>query len=131
MPLKLISITFEHAPKIPGVRSGDMTTVNCYEPSDALRNWRVIMRGPSLFFVSPAGWWPGRNPSEFDPKGPCRVHEVPRASCYLHWTGSDSDIDAVIVKGKFESPPFAREPEPTPAPERILDKLDPSQLGDA
>jgi hypothetical protein len=103
MAIKLASITFQHAPRIPGLRSGDIVTIECENPSGSMRGWRALLRGPSLFLVSPPGW----NPRDQDRVGkfgdPTLIHEVPRATCYFHWIGEDKDVEKVA---KFDSPPF-------------------------
>lgn len=132
--LKLTSVTFENAPRIPGVRPGDMTTITCENPSTPLVGWRAILRGAALFLVSPKGWKTGKPASEWDPEGPSMIHEIPRIHCFFHWEGEQADIDAAITKGKFESPPFGP-PASTllsaSLPSKgILAQLDPSQMGD-
>ncbi len=132
MTLKLDSITFDHAPRIPGVRAGDMIQIICEQPTGPLVGWRVILRGNSVFFASPKGWRPGVQPHDFAPDGPQLMHEVPRAHVFMHWSGDAADIDAVITKGKFETPPFGQPVAVRPVVEGkgILAQLDPSQLGD-
>ncbi len=107
--IKLQSITFENAPKLPGLRPGEMTTLKLEEPNDNLVGWRAILRGSVLFLVSPAGYKIGGKASERDASGPCTIHEVPRSNCYFTWVGAVDDL-AGMLKG-FESPPFGR---PTP-----------------
>lgn len=133
MPVKLVSITFENAPRIPGVRAGDMTVVLCDTPATPLFGWRALLRGTSLFFVSPRGWLPGRHSHEWDETAPSVIHEVPRVHVFLQWSGDLADVDTILAKGKFETPPFGPPPAARPIIEPgkgILAQLDPAQMGD-
>lgn len=132
--MKLVSITFESAPKLPGIRPGDLCTINCDRPDGAMRGWRVMIRGAAIFFVSPAGFQTNVSPMAWDKTKPPIVHEVPRANCYLQWSGpsSPADIDT-LVKSKYDSEPLGEPFEVVvpEAPKSILAQLDPSQMGDA
>ena len=134
MTLKLDSITFETAPRLPGIRPGDMSTIDCENPNTPLIGWRAMLRGGPLFLVSPKGWKPGSKAPDWDPNGPAVIHEVARSHCFFHWSGSVEDIDT-IAKGKFETPPFGKvlpvSVQPTEGKRGILSQLDPSQMGDA
>ena len=129
MTLRLNSITFNHAPQIPGIRQGDLVTIKCHEPANAMKGWRAILRGPALLLISPPGWMPGRPPHDWDPKGACTMHEVARSNCYLHWSGTEVDSEE-ILKGKFVSPPFGPEAKPPEVIFTAAPVLDPSQIGD-
>lgn len=125
---KLKAITFLHTPKIPGLRAGDLGTIDCAAPASTLRGWRALVRGPMLFLVSPPGWAPGRNARDaaIAPSDPCSIHQVPLNQCFLHWEGSDGDVDKVA---KYTSEPFGPPPE-VPEPS-LLSQLPPEQMGDA
>lgn len=128
--MKLMAITFDRAPRIPGVRPGDLSTVDCSNPTAALKGWRFLLRGPSVFFVSPPGWMTGRPPHDWNPKGDCSVHQVPMADCFLHWSGDPAEIDTVLTKGKFDSPAFGSELPVQEPPVSLLSKLDKKDIGD-
>ncbi len=131
--MKLVSITFESAPRIPGIRPGDMSTIKCAQPEGAMRGWRVAIRGASVFFISPAGWEQGKTFMQWDPKKAPTIHEVPRASCFFQWDGFPDEIDALMKSGKHDSEPFGaafEKPVVEEAPKSILAQLDPSQMGD-
>jgi hypothetical protein len=132
--LKLVSITFENAPRLPGIRPGDLSTLECEKPNTPMIGWRAIIRAGAIFLVSPRGWKSGRHPKEWNSDEPSVIHEIPRANCYLHWAGDSSDIESML-KTKFETPPFGP-PIPPPdveIPSRggLLAGLDPKDMGDA
>ena len=133
--IKLVSITFTNTPRLPGLRAGDMSTIQCERPDGSMRGWRVAIRGASVFFISPAGFVPGVSPMAWDKNKTPIVHEIPRSSCYFQWAGpqGSADFDA-IVKNKYDSEPFGEPFEAPPEPEApkgFLSQLDPSQMGDA
>ena len=127
--MKLVSICFAQAPRIPGLRPSAFSSIECDNPHEQLKHWRVSLRGPAVFLISPPGWMTGRRSHEWDPKGARVIHEIPRANCYLQWSGDEGAVD-MIVKGKYESEPFGGpiqvRAEPAPEPE-----IDPKDLGDA
>jgi hypothetical protein len=130
--MKLVSITFETAPRIPGIRPGDMVTIKCDQPEGAMRGWSVSIRGASVFFISPPGWKQGETHSQWDKRKNPVMHEVPRSGCYFQWDGVRDEIDAFMKSGKYDSAPFGT-PFDQPAeepPKSILGQLDPSQMGD-
>lgn len=130
--MKLVSITFQNAPRIPGIRPGDMSTINCDRPDGAMRGWRVAIRGGTIFFISPRGWVNGQSFMQWDQKKPRIIHEVPRSECYLQWSGDESEVEPVL-KNKYDSEVFG-EPYVNPEIEKptpLLSQLDPSQMGDA
>lgn len=63
--------------------------ITCSSPPSTLRGFRVLVRGPAVFLVSPPGWLPGLNRTVMDPKGKCRTWEVPRVNCAMVWEGED------------------------------------------
>ncbi len=104
--MKLKSITFNSTPKLPGLRPGDLTTLDCEQPVGVLRGWRALIRGASVFFVSPPGWTPNGNQGVVGDA--CVIHEVPRMNCYFQWSGhEDGDVEKVA---KFTTPPFGPAP---------------------
>lgn len=129
--MKLKEITFESTPRIPGMRAGDLQTISCDTPLDALRGWHLEIKGASVFLVSPPGYKKGqpRN-AETEVSGECVVVEVPRINCYLHWQGHMKDMGKVA---NYVSEPFGYkppEPDAAPATGSLLAQLDPSQVGD-
>lgn len=109
--MKLVVITFKTAPNIPGVRAADLATIRLNNPGSQLLGWKVLLRGPSLFFVSPPGWKaPGRHTEGTDLQ---TIHEVPRINTFLYWEGTTDEIASVT---KYDSPPFGPETEPVVAP---------------
>lgn len=130
--MKLVAITFEGAPRIPGIRAGAMSEFKILEPHESVRHWTVSIRGASVFLVSPPGWTLGRPWHEWDPTGARVVHEVPRVNCFLHWSDV-SDVDALAkVAGKYDSEPLGGPvPKKDTAPKSLLEQIDPKDIGDA
>lgn len=132
--MKLNRITFARIPALPGIRAGDLSTLDLENPAAPLRGWRLALRGPHVFLISPPGW-NARNqttPTARDPKGPTVVHQIPATDVFLHWEGDAVEIESML-KGnfsKFESQPFgpppSAEPIKTPAA-----PIPPGQTGDA
>ncbi len=114
MTLKLKSVTFSVAPRIPGVRPGALSTIDCDNPHSQLIDWQISVRGQSIFFISPPGWVTNDR-LERDPKGPVQIHEVPRADATLSWTGDIADIENALKSVKFDTGPMR-----TPAPEATV-----------
>jgi hypothetical protein len=114
--LRLKSLTFDKAPRIPGVRPGDMTSVDCDNPTTPLAGWQICIRPTVVYFVSPPGWAPvnASQPGIRDAKGPVEIHEVPRSNVYLSWTGDTADVEIALKGGKYDSAPLGTKPaEPT------------------
>lgn len=130
--LKLKTVTFDRAPKLPGIRAGDLSTLDCANPG-ALEGWRIVLRGPAMFLVSPPGWTPNENrATKRDPKGPHVVHEIPRSDVYFQWTAdAGEDVETVLKTGKWESEPLGFKPVAVDADKPILAQIPPSQVGDA
>lgn len=128
----LVSITFTQSPRLPGVRAGAMESIAIDSPHEALKHWRIAIRGASVFFISPPGWRTGKKWHEWDVLGRSTIHEVPRALVVLQWSGTPEAIDT-IVKGKYDSPmfggpvPVVKDPPLVPDPPEI----DPKDMGDA
>lgn len=132
--IKLAGLTFGETPRIAGLRSVDLITIDCDNPSPPMRDWRIIVRGPSIFLISPPGWTTATQtrPADRDPKGPVVVHEVPRASVFLQWQSDDTDPNAVIqATSKHETPPLGFKPAPIEPAKSILSQIPIGQTGDA
>lgn len=129
--LKLQALTFGNVPRFPGLRASDLITIECDKPQEAMKDWRIIIRGATVFFVSPPGWTPGKTKREW--KGDTvTVYEVPRADVNLQWGGSPDDIEQMLKgNNKWETPPLGLKP-PSAVPE-VLPGLavPPGQMGDA
>lgn len=103
--LVLKSIAFTKAPKVQGLRFGELSELSCEDPPAALKGWQAIVRGSSLVLVSPPGWAPNNHAGT--PKGVRKIHEVPRNNCFLAFEGDLDDVKAVMDLSKtFTSPPF-------------------------
>lgn len=76
--MKLVSISFCNIPRMPGLRPTDLGTIILDKPGDALKDWRLVIRGAQAFFVSPPGWTPDhsvrRARTASASSGPCVVH---------------------------------------------------------
>lgn len=131
---KLKKITFDRAPKWPGIRAGDLTTLDCDNPPTQLCDWKIVLRGQTVYFVSPPGWTVGENRAtrQRDPKAPSVVYEAPRDGVFLEWHATgEADIEALMKGGKFESDPLGWKPLPVEADKPILAQIPPGQMGDA
>lgn len=127
----LLTVTFTETPRLPGVRAGEMSSIELDKPHEALKHWRLAVRGASVFLISPRGWRQGKKRHEWDDNGANIVHEIPRALCVFQWSGSPDLID-IVAKGKYDSPPFGG---PLPDREKLAPppepEIDPKDLGDA
>lgn len=86
-------------------RLGHLGYVDMSQPADKLLGWKLSLRGPAVYLVSPPGWAPNKlRAHERDPKGPHLVIEVPRTDVVLYWEG-DASVDALA---KYDSPPMER-----------------------
>lgn len=107
MALTLKSITFKSAPRIPGIRPGDCTEMNCENPPESLKDWHVVIKGATVMLISPPGWRSGSYTRESGGKGPRRFHEIPRNNCFLYFEGELEEIKAIQDPSKvFTSDPF-------------------------
>lgn len=129
--MKLISITFGSTPKLPGLRPTDLGTIMLDKPGEALRGWRLFLRGAQAFFVSPPGWVADQSEKRRDAKGPVVIHEVARDELRMQWSAAPDEVDAVCKNNKWESPPFGWTPEPVTSDKPILAQIPTSQIGDA
>jgi hypothetical protein len=130
--MKLKKITFARVPALPGIRAGDLSSLDCDNPG-VLKDWRLVLRGPSVFLISPAGWGPSENRgTKRDPKGPVTMYEIPRVDVFLQWAaGDEADIEAVLKGGRYDSEPLGWKPTPVESDKPILSQIPASQLGDA
>lgn len=128
--MKLLTITFKATPRMPGVRASELSTIKLREPGDALKGWRLSIRGQQVFFISPPGWVRDQNNKRRDAGGPVTVFEVPRAEVYLEWEGSAEDLEALFKGGKWESPPFGPPPKALDPAKPLLEQVPPHQMGD-
>jgi len=132
--MKLNKITFARIPALPGIRAGDLSSLDLDNPAAPLRGWRLALRGPSVFLISPPGWTTATQttPQNRNPNGPVVVHQIPAAEVFFHWEGPAADIDALLKGGlsKFESQPFGP-PTPVASDKPILEQIPPGQTGDA
>lgn len=109
--IRLVTLTLT-CPPLNGLYN--VTTINCAEPDARIRGWRALIRGPAVFLVSPRGWKLSTPEQLFDPHGPRRVYEIPRADCVMSWA-TDDDL-AVDKLQKFDSEPFQK-----PSPVMVAD----------
>lgn len=130
--MKLNTITFKAIPKMPGMRPGDLITIDTAKPGDGLKDWRVSIRGQQVFFISPSGWVSDRSVKQRDAKGPITVFEIPRAEVIFGWSGPSDELEAILKGGKYDSEPFGFVPTPVVSDRPILDQVvPPGQMGDA
>lgn len=131
--LKLTGITFYETPRIPGLRPGALSSINCEEPHQSLIGWRVVVRGQIVAFVSPPGWSISNRdrPHVRDPKGPMYLYEVPRTTVCLEWLGDEAAIDVISKGGRFEALLGPRTPIPVADDKPILSQIPAGQMGDA
>jgi hypothetical protein len=89
-------------PQLP-LGLGNTGEFRCSDPPNALVGWRILVRGPAVFLVSPTGWAAGLARALMDPKGKRRTIEVPRVQCVLVWDGED-----VAKLQSFDGEPMER-----------------------
>lgn len=128
--MKLLSITFRAIPRMPGIRADALSTIDCEKPHDALKGWRLSLRGQQVFFISPPGWVRDQNNRQRDPSGPVTVFEVPRAEVCLEWKGAADELEALFKGGRFESEPFGPPAKPIDPTKPLLDQVPAHQIGD-
>ena len=135
--MKLISITWCATPRLPGLSASDIGKINCQNPGDAIRNWKLMIRGSQVYFVSPAGWSRDhslRRAVDTTPAGPTTVYgPIPLSDIKLEWSLDDpGELDSLFkVINKYESEPFGWKPAPVAGDKPILAQIPPAQLGDA
>lgn len=131
--MKLISITFGTTPRLPGIRATDVGKIDLDKPSDAIAGWRLVLRGQSAFFISPAGWVPDRSQKRNEATGPVTIFEMPRAELMLQWacSNNEKELEDVLKGGKFESPVFGWKPAEVASGKPILAQIPASQMGDS
>lgn len=128
--MKLVSVSFKVIPRLPGMRPGDLINIQCDKPGEALRDWKISIRGQQVFFISPRGWIRDQNMKR-DPQGPVAVFEMPRGEMYFQWEANADELEMLYKGGKFETPPLGWMPEPIVADKPLLAQIPSSQMGDA
>lgn len=132
--MRLVSITWGTIPRLPGLRPSDTGRILCDNPASPLKDWRVFVRGPQIFFVSPPGWSADQSARSRDPLSPRTVFGPMAASdVYLEWQ-AETEVEVLALldgKMKFESPPFGWRPAPPLNVKPFLEQITPSQVGDA
>lgn len=103
--MRLAQITFLSAPPCPGLRPGNLISINCDDPPVPLRGWILHVRTAFVYLVSPPGWRVGVNEDQWDPKGERRMFEISRPSVVLSWGGDVPELEGVA---KFTSEPFGK-----------------------
>lgn len=96
--IKLVAIS---PPAIPG-SLGALGIVVCADPTPKMRGWRVAIRGPAVFLISPCGWEPGKALPLLDKSGPRRIVEVPRSECVMQW--ETDDVAEIEKLQRFDAP---------------------------
>ncbi len=129
--MKLLSISFNAVPRMPGLRPGEVSTIDVVKPNDAIRGWRLSIRGQQVFFISPPGWQRDHEKNRNrDPHGPITVFEVSRADVTFQWQGTPDELETILKSGKYDSPePFGGLP-PIAADKPLLAQVPPHQMGD-
>lgn len=155
--IKLVSVNFTTTPRMPGLCPTDLGSFTTEKPGDALKNWRIVIRGGQVFFVSPPGWTPdqsSRSRGRLKSEGTITVHgPVALSEVYLEWrvvpepspidpknpTKEQEPFDVRAAReldllykgiGKYESEPFGFEPAPVMADKPILEQIPAGQMGD-
>ena len=122
--MKLVAVSCNTIPRMPGMRPGDLITIECETTTGPMKGWRISIRGQQVFFISPRGWVRNAD-ARRDPDGPLTVFEVPRSDVTLQWGGNPDELEAILKSGKYDSEPFGP-PPPPPAPPAVA-----TELGDA
>lgn len=131
--MKLASLSFKAIPRLPGVRPGDLVTIECDKPTEALKGWSVSVRGQQVFLVSPPGWVRDQSVKNRDMKGPVTIFEIPRAEVIFMWSCMPDEVEASLKGGKYDSEPFGPPPAPLipiDAEKSILAQIPPNEIGD-
>lgn len=130
--MKITGITWSTSPRLPGLRASDINKIDCAQPG-ALKDWRVVIRGSQVFFVSPLGWKRDQSVKR-DPAGPTVVFgPIPMSELYIEWQIDDDKELATLLAGKlqYESEPFGFTAVPLDESKPILEQIPPGQMGDA
>jgi hypothetical protein len=132
---KLKCITFDRCPKHPRhPRRRPVRPLDLDNPPSSLKDWKLVLRGGSMYLISPPGWTTQESRANMrNPNGPSVVHEIPRTDAFLHWITNDAaDLDALFKNGgKYESQPLGWKPAPVEDDKPILSQIPPSDIGDA
>ncbi len=125
--MKLVSLSFNSIPRMPGFRAGDICVIESAKPQ-AFLGWRVSIRGERVFFVSPPGWEAGS--TKVRAGGPVTIFETSRIEVTFQWSGNELEIETILKGGKYDSEPLGPPPE-LAKPKSLLDQVPASQLGDS
>lgn len=129
--MRLTDISFGSIPRLPGLRPTDLGRINLERPGEALRGWRLFLRGTLAFFVSPPGWTPDVSQKNRNPKGPVVIYQMDAREVILHWSASDDELELVLKGGKYESPAFGTiYPSPVVSDKPLLAQVPAGQMGD-
>lgn len=113
MTAKLLSFTLKSSPNL--IKLGVIGTVDVSGGKDEvqpdfvnpgiMRGWRLLLRGPIAYLVSPPGWAREKqHPHEWDAKGPCIVHRLSSEDVIVRWSVSgEFDPDKLV---RFDSDAF-------------------------
>lgn len=132
--LKLCNMTFVHAPpRMPGIRAGDLTFIDCENVSGALMGWTLSIRGQTLYMISPPGWThaTANDPPRRDPNGPRFVQQIPLNNVFFGWQGDADGLDTLMKGGKWDAPnPLGWRPVVIETNKPLLSQVPPGQMGD-
>lgn len=98
---------------------GSLGNVVCDKPPNQVRGWRVLIRGPAVYLVSPHGWSAGKPFAHFVEAEPRQVFEVARADCKFQFAMSGDDLAEIDKLQRYDSDPMG-----VVAPEIDLDELE-------
>lgn len=134
--MKLVSLTWGTTPRLPGLRPTDTGKIQLDNPGDALRNWKLLIKGKELYFISPEGWSRDHSSrtSSHVPGAPTTVFgPMPLTEVYLEWNVDNEAELAALTAGKltYESPPFGWKPVAVDPEKPMLDQIPAGQMGDA
>lgn len=129
---KLRYIMFDKAPdKVPGVRAGDVSKLDLFNPTAQLYGWQVRVRRNTIYMISPPGWDESNatEPRRRNEDGPCVIVEIPRANAYLRWEAAPDEILELMKSEKWDSGVLGPS-KPVVEGEPILAQIPKHQLGD-
>ena len=128
--MRLVTISLNALPRLPGMRPGDLITIDCDKPNDAMRDWKFVIRGQSAYLVSPPGWVRDRGTAR-DPKGAVTAYgPLPMNNISLQWQATADELETLYKNAKWESPPFGWTPAPIDNTRPLLDQIPAHQMGD-
>lgn len=130
--MKITGITWSTTPRLPGLRASEVNKIDVAQPG-ALKDWRVLIRGSQVYFVSPVGWHRDQSKKR-DPNGSTTVFgPIPMSELYIEWQiDNDKELVALLAgKLTYDSEPFGFTPAVLDPTKPILDQIPPGQMGDA